>query len=113
MQGNIATSTRLGVPRGAVFFFKQKTAYEIPKGQRNKYEMDHETGRIRLERMLFTSTQYPADYGYIDNTLGEDGAPLDAPVLPQEPTLPGCLIRRRTVAMFRMKDAAGADTSVL
>lgn len=51
---------------------------EIPKGNRNKYEIDHETGRIRLDRMLFTSTRYPDDYGFIDDTLGEDGDPLDA-----------------------------------
>ena len=59
---------------------------EIPAGSRNKYEMDHETGRIRLDRMLFTSTRYPHDYGYIDDTLGLDGDPLDALVLVQEPT---------------------------
>ena len=75
---------------------------EIPKGQRNKYEVDHETGRIRLDRMLFTSTQYPADYGFIEGTLGEDGDPLDALVLLQEPTFPGCLIRCRAIGMFRM-----------
>ena len=61
---------------------------EIPKGQRNKYEVDHETGRIRLDRTLFTSTQYPADYGFIEDTLGQDGDPLDALVLLQEPTFP-------------------------
>ena len=66
---------------------------EIPKGQRNKYEMDHHTGRIRLDRRLFTSTSYPADYGFIDDTLGGDGDPLDALVLLDEPTFPGCLIR--------------------
>ena len=54
---------------------------EIPKGQRNKYEVDHESGRIRLDRTLFTSTQYPADYGYIENTLGLDSDPLDALVI--------------------------------
>src|SRR5881409_2273411 len=54
---------------------------EIPKGHRNKYEVDHATGRIRLARTLFTSTQYPADYGFIEGTLGEDGDPLDALVL--------------------------------
>jgi inorganic pyrophosphatase len=86
---------------------------EIPKGQRNKYEMDHRTGRIRLDRMLFTSTQYPADYGFIEGTLGEDGDPLDALVLLQEPTFPGCLIRCRTVGMFRMQDEAGGDDKVL
>jgi inorganic pyrophosphatase len=69
---------------------------EIPKGSRNKYEVDHESGRIRLDRTLFTSTQYPADYGFIENTLGLDGDPLDALVLLiGEPTFPGCLIKCR------------------
>ena len=66
---------------------------EIPRGSRNKYEVDHETGRMRLDRTLFTSTQYPADYGFIEGTLGQDGDPLDALVLIQEPTFPGCLVR--------------------
>jgi len=86
---------------------------EIPKGQRNKYEMDHHSGRIRLDRTLFTATQYPADYGFIDDTLGEDGDPLDALVLLPEPTFPGCLILCRAVAMFRMTDEAGGDDKVL
>ncbi|GAA2106973.1 inorganic diphosphatase [Microlunatus panaciterrae] len=86
---------------------------EIPKGQKNKYEVDHETGRIRLDRTLFTSTQYPADYGFIEGTLGQDGDPLDALVLVAEPTFPGCLIRCRAVAMFRMKDEAGGDDKVV
>ena len=86
---------------------------EIPKGQRNKYEMDHETGRIRLDRMLFTSTRYPADYGFIEDTLADDGDPLDALVLLDEPTFPGCLIRCRAIGMFRMRDEKGADAKVL
>jgi len=86
---------------------------EIPKGQRNKYEVDHVTGRIRLDRMLFTSTRYPADYGFIEGTLGEDGDPLDALVLLEEPTFPGCLIRARALGMFRMTDEAGGDDKVL
>jgi inorganic pyrophosphatase len=86
---------------------------EIPKGQRNKYEVDHESGRIRLDRMLFTATRYPADYGFIDDTLGEDGDPLDALVLLEEPTFPGCLVRARAVGMFRMRDEAGGDDKVL
>ena len=86
---------------------------EIPKGQRNKYEMDHETGRIRLDRMLFTSTRYPADYGFIEDTLADDGDPLDALVLLEEPTFPGCLIRCRAIGMFRMRDEKGADDKVL
>ncbi|HTA04370.1 MAG TPA: inorganic diphosphatase [Streptosporangiaceae bacterium] len=86
---------------------------EIPKGQRNKYEMDHETGRIRLDRMLFTSTRYPADYGFIEDTLADDGDPLDALVLLDEPTFPGCLIRCRAIGMFRMRDEMGSDDKVL
>ena len=86
---------------------------EIPKGQRNKYEMDHATGRIRLDRMLFTATRYPADYGFIEGTLGEDGDPLDALVLIDEPAFPGCLVRCRAIGMFRMRDEAGGDDKVL
>ena len=86
---------------------------EIPKGSRNKYEVDHETGRIRLDRMLFTSTRYPDDYGFIDGTLGMDGDPLDALVLLEEPTFPGCQIRCRALGMFRMRDEAGGDDKVL
>jgi inorganic pyrophosphatase len=86
---------------------------EIPGGSRNKYEVDHETGRIRLDRMLFTSTRYPHDYGYIEGTLGQDGDPLDAMVLLDEPTFPGCLIKCRTIGMFRMTDEAGGDDKVL
>ncbi|MEV5986578.1 inorganic diphosphatase [Streptomyces sp. NPDC052051] len=86
---------------------------EIPQGSRNKYEMDHELHRLRLDRMLFTSTRYPADYGYIDHTLGGDGDPLDALVLVGDPTFPGCAIRCRAVGMFVMKDEAGPDEKVL
>ena len=86
---------------------------EIPMGQRNKYEMDHATGRIRLDRMLFTSTRYPADYGFIEDTLADDGDPLDALVLLDEPTFPGCLINCRVIGMFRMRDEKGADDKVL
>ena len=86
---------------------------EIPKGSRNKYEMDHETGQIFLDRMLFTSVQYPADYGFIDGTLGADGDPLDALVLVSEPTFPGCRIRGRPVGMFRMTDEKGEDEKIL
>ena len=86
---------------------------EIPKGNRNKYEIDHETGRIRLDRMLFTSTRYPDDYGFIDDSLGEDGDPLDAMVIGADPTFPGCLIECRAIGMFRMTDEAGGDDKVL
>jgi inorganic pyrophosphatase len=86
---------------------------EIPRGSRNKYEVDHDTGLIRLDRTLFTSTQYPADYGFVPDTLGQDGDPLDALVLVPEPTFPGCLIRSRPIGMFRMTDENGPDDKVL
>ncbi len=86
---------------------------EIPKGSRNKYEMDAETGHIFLDRMLFTSMQYPADYGFIDGTLGGDGDALDALVFVGEPTFPGCRIRVRAVGMFRMRDEHGPDEKIL
>ncbi|HEX6196856.1 MAG TPA: inorganic diphosphatase [Jiangellaceae bacterium] len=86
---------------------------EVPGGSRNKYEIDHATGRIRLDRRLFTSTRYPADYGYIENTLGQDGDPLDALVIVEEPTFPGCVIACRPLGMFRMTDEAGRDDKVL
>lgn len=86
---------------------------EIPEGSRNKYEMDFVAGRIRLDRTLFTATQYPADYGYIEGTLGRDGDPLDALVLTGEPTFPGCQIRCRAIGMFCMTDEHGPDEKVL
>lgn len=86
---------------------------EIPRGQRNKYEVDHESGRIRLDRYLFTSMAYPADYGYIENSLGEDGDPLDALVLLPEPVFPGVVVEARPVGVFHMTDEAGGDDKVL
>jgi inorganic pyrophosphatase len=86
---------------------------EIPGGSRNKYEIDHVSGRIRLDRMLFTSTRYPWDYGFVDNTLGLDGDPLDAMIMLDEPTFPGCVVRCRVIGMFRMTDEAGGDDKLL
>lgn len=86
---------------------------EIPKGSRNKYELDHASGAIVLDRMLFTSMQYPTDYGFIEGTLGLDGDPLDALVFVGEPTFPGCRIRARAVGLFRMEDEKGPDEKVL
>ena len=77
---------------------------EIPSGSRNKYEWDDELGGLVLDRRLFTSMSYPADYGYIEGTLAEDGDPLDALVLVGEPTFPGCRIRIRAVGVFHMAD---------
>lgn len=86
---------------------------EIPGGSRNKYEKDDATGRIMLDRMLFTAMRYPADYGYIEGTLAEDGDPLDALVLVGEPTFPGCWIRATPVGVFHMSDEKGSDEKVI
>ena len=86
---------------------------EVPMGSRNKYEVDAETGHVVLDRRLFTSMSYPADYGFIEGTLGEDGDPLDALVLVGEPTFPGCRIRARVVGVFHMTDEKGPDEKVI
>jgi inorganic pyrophosphatase len=85
---------------------------EIPKGTRNKYEADDQ-GRIWLDRMLFTSTRYPEDYGYVPETLAEDGDPVDAMVILDEATFPGCHLRARPVGVFRMRDEEGVDAKLL
>ncbi|MDU0478978.1 inorganic diphosphatase [Staphylococcus chromogenes] len=86
---------------------------EIPKGSRNKYEVDHETGRVYLDRYLFTPMAYPADYGFIEHTLGEDGDPLDALVILPEPVFPGVIVKARPLGVFKMTDEAGGDDKLL
>ena len=86
---------------------------EIPRGSRNKYEYDHEAHVIRLDRRLFTATAYPADYGFIPDTLSEDGDPLDALVLLDDPTFPGCWVTARPVAVLWMEDDKGPDAKVI
>lgn len=86
---------------------------EIPKGSRNKYEFDPEAGRIRFNRMLFSSVHYPCDYGYFPDTLAEDGDPLDALILVHEPTFPGCIIEIKPVGILRMRDRGERDNKVL
>ena len=86
---------------------------EIPRGSRNKYEYDKETGRFVLDRMLFSSVHYPADYGFIPDTLAQDGDELDALVLVGEATFPGCIIRARPVGVFEMWDEKGPDEKIL
>jgi inorganic pyrophosphatase len=86
---------------------------EVPSGSRNKYELDPELDAIVLDRRLFTSMAYPADYGFIEGTLGEDGDPLDALVLVGEPTFPGCRIRVRVVGVFHMADEKGPDEKII
>ena len=86
---------------------------EIPAGSRNKYEFDEELGGIVLDRRLFTSMTYPADYGFVEGTLAEDGDPLDALVLVSDATFPGCRIRVRAIGVFHMSDEKGPDEKLL
>src|SRR5579862_5939592 len=86
---------------------------EIPKGSRNKYEFDHERHVMRLDRRLFTATVYPADYGFVPDTLAEDGDPLDVLVLLSEPTFPGCHVDARPLGVFWMRDEKGPDAKVI
>ena len=86
---------------------------EIPRGSRNKYEMDKERNVIRLDRRLFSATVYPADYGFVPETLAEDGDPLDALVLLDDPTFPGCWVSGRPVAVLWMEDDKGPDAKVI
>jgi inorganic pyrophosphatase len=86
---------------------------EIPKGSRNKYEYDHDAGGIKLDRFLFSSMVYPTDYGFVPDTLGLDGDPLDVMVCVSEATFPGCIITVKPIALFKMEDDAGIDDKVL
>jgi inorganic pyrophosphatase len=86
---------------------------EIPQGSRNKYEYDPKTGRIRLDRVLYSSVHYPADYGFVLDTLAPDGDPLDILVIVQEPTFPGCIVPARPVGGLDMTDEKGKDFKIL
>ncbi|HEY3373765.1 MAG TPA: inorganic diphosphatase [Candidatus Aquicultor sp.] len=86
---------------------------EIPKGSRNKYEYDEKLGCFKFDRLLFSSVHYPADYGFVPDTLAEDGDPLDALVVLEEPTFTGCLIEAKPVGLFKMWDEKGPDHKIL
>ena len=86
---------------------------EIPRGSRNKYEMNRATGQIRLDRVLYSSVHYPTDYGFLPDTLAEDGDPLDILVLVEEPTFPGCRVEVRPIGVLRMRDQKGRDEKIL
>jgi inorganic pyrophosphatase len=86
---------------------------EIPSGSQNKYEYDKENGIFRLDRVLYSPMHYPTEYGYIENTLAEDGDPLDALVLTTFPTFPGCVIRSRVIGVLLMSDDKGQDEKIL
>jgi len=86
---------------------------EIPKGSKNKYELDKETGLLRLDRVLYSSVHYPADYGFIPRTFCDDGDPLDALVLGQEPVYPLTIVEARAVGVMRMRDEHGIDDKIV
>jgi inorganic pyrophosphatase len=86
---------------------------EIPKGSTNKYELDKETGLLRLDRVLYSAVHYPADYGFIPRTYCDDGDPLDVLVLGNEPVYPLTIVEARAVGVMRMRDDKGADDKVI
>lgn len=97
-------------PAGEPLF---EVVVEIPRGSRNKYEMDHERHVLKLDRRLFSATVYPADYGFVPDTLAEDGDPLDVLVVLDEPTFPGCYIDVRAIGVFWMRDDKGPDAKLI
>lgn len=86
---------------------------EIPRGSRNKYELDKDTGLFKFDRLLYSAVHYPGDYGFIPRTLADDGDPLDVLVMTTEPTFPGCLVVVRPIGLFEMKDDEGFDEKIL
>jgi inorganic pyrophosphatase len=86
---------------------------EIPSGSRNKYELDKETGLLKLDRVLYSAVHYPSDYGFIPRTLHEDGDPLDVMVMLKEQTFPGCMIDVRPIGVLKMLDRGEPDDKIL
>ena len=86
---------------------------EIPRGSRVKYEVDHETGRVHYDRLLYTVFGYPTNYGFFENTLGDDGDPVDVLVLGEFELFPGIVIDVRPVGVFKMTDDGGGDAKVI
>ena len=86
---------------------------EVPNGSKNKYELDKETGLLRLDRVLYSAVHYPADYGFIPRTFCDDGDPLDALVLSQEPVHPLTIVEARAVGVMRMRDEKGIDDKIV
>ena len=86
---------------------------EIPKGSRNKYELDKELGLLRLDRVLYSSIHYPGDYGFIPQSYYDDGDPIDILVMVSEPSFPGCVIQARPIGLFRMTDRGQPDEKIL
>jgi inorganic pyrophosphatase len=109
MDGSIFMS----IPAGTHLPSDVNAIIEIPKGRRNKFELDKATGLMRLDRYLYSSSHYPGDYGFIPQTLAEDDDPLDILVKVNEPTFTGCLIETRVIGMFKMTDHGNPDYKIL
>lgn len=101
------------IPAGTDLPSAVNAIVEIPKGRRSKFEVDVATGLIRLDRYLYSSSHYPGDYGFIPQTLAEDGDNLDILVMVNEPTFSGCLIQARVIGLFRLIDRGQHDCKVL
>jgi inorganic pyrophosphatase len=86
---------------------------EIPKGSKVKYELDKETGLLKVDRVLFSAVHYPANYGFIPRTYCDDGDPLDVLVLCQEPVTPYCIMRARAIGVMQMRDEKGGDDKII
>ena len=113
MPRRLAMNDYMMIPPGTDIPSVVNMIVEIPKGRRSKFELDKETGLIKLDRYLYSSSVYPGDYGFIPQTLAEDSDPLDILVMVNEPTFSGCLIEARVVGMFKMKDKGADDFKVL
>src|SRR5512145_2522428 len=86
---------------------------EIPKGSKNKYELDKETGLLKLDRVLYSAVHYPANYGFIPRTFCDDGDPLDALVIGQEAVVPLTIVEARAIGVMRMRDEKGIDDKII
>lgn len=90
-----------------------KIFVEIPKGSHQKYEFNEETGQIELDRTIYGPVSFPFEYGHIKNTLADDGDPLDALILTNEPTFPGCVVNSKVIGMLIMEDEGGIDNKII
>ena len=109
MTGNRPGKPRTTKPQKHEQSLVVEAIVEIPRGSRNKYEMDHTTGQIRLDRVLYSSVHYPTDYGFIPGTMSGDGDPVDVLIVVEEPTFPGCHVVVRLIGVLLMKDEKGLD----
>jgi len=102
------TKIKPGNPEEAV-----NVVIEIPQGSNIKYELDKESGAIFLDRILYGSQFYPANYGFIPNTLADDGDPIDVLVISSESVVPGCVIKSRVIGVLIMEDESGKDEKII